>query len=61
MQKKKGAEKTKWIKQQTVVAVHTHTHTHTHTHCIFYGTEKLAVVAKVYFAYKKIMVILRRE
>mgnify|MGYP000165668326 FL=1 len=37
------------------------THTHTHTHCIFYGTEKLAVVAKVYFAYKKIMVILRRE
>lgn len=32
-----------------------------HTHCIFYGTEKLAVVAKVYFAYKKIMVILRRE
>ena len=33
----------------------------THTHCIFYGTEKLAVVAKVYFAYKKIMVILRRE
>lgn len=37
------------------------THTHTHTHCIFYGTEKLAVVAKVYLAYKKIMVILRRE
>ena len=35
--------------------------THTHTHCIFYGTEKLAVVAKVYLAYKKIMVILRRE
>ena len=33
----------------------------THTHCIFYGTEKLAVVAKVYLAYKKIMVILRRE
>lgn len=31
------------------------------THCIFYGTEKLAVVAKVYLAYKKIMVILRRE
>lgn len=55
MQKKKGAGKTKWIKQQTVVAVHTHTHS------IFYGTEKLAVVAKVYFAYKKIMVILRRE
>lgn len=53
MQKKKGAEKTKWIKQQTVVAVH--------THCIFYGTEKLAVVAKVYLAYKKIMVIPRRE
>ena len=30
------------------------THTHTHTHCIFYGTEKLAVVAKVYFACKNI-------
>lgn len=42
---------------ESLVAVHTHTH----THCIFYGTEKLAVVAKVYFAYKKIMVILRRE
>ena len=50
MQKKKGAEKNKMNRPANPCGC---THTHTHTHCIFYGTEKLAVVAKVYFAYKK--------
>ena len=33
----------------------------THTHCIFYGTEKLADIAKFYLAYKKINDKQRRE